>query len=49
MFDTKFLRDNFSYQDGNLVLSILGILVSISIPLFLAIISYQLNKKSKAE
>jgi hypothetical protein len=49
MSNIQFLRDNFTYQDGNLILSTLGVLISISIPIFLAIITYQLNRKSKLE
>lgn len=49
MANIQFLRDNFTYQDGGLVLNTLAVLVSISIPTLLAIITYQLNKKSKAE
>lgn len=49
MFNIQTLRDSFTNQDANLILSDLGIIVSISIPVFLAIITYQLNKKSKLE
>ena len=44
-----FLRNNFTYQDASLLISILTVLASVSIPIFLAVITFQLNRKTSAE